>query len=164
MALMTLPDQARRRSCVMVYMNAASSIAEGRGLDMLEDNERLLATAIQRREQVVGYYNERLRAFCPHALGRKGDKRHVFVYQFEAEGDGMEPVEGWRCLEVDKLTDLSRRPGEWYTATNVFNPQSCLDSIEVVVGAVPPRVRAESADLPVAIDAAHQIADEPRCS
>ena len=99
----------------------------------------LLERAIQERQQVVATYNGRPRAFCPHALGMKGDKRHVLVYQFDAARRiGERPTTGWRCLEIDKLEDVSAQPGEWHTAPNVFNPQSCLDQVEVVVSAFPP--------------------------
>jgi hypothetical protein len=106
------------------------------------ENEALLTHAIQNREQVDGTYNGRRRSFCPHALGTKGGKRHVLVFQFSGEGiDGAALNSGWRCLDVEKLTGLSASPGEWHTAPNVFNPQSCLDVVDVVVQPFPPHVR-----------------------
>jgi hypothetical protein len=43
----------------------------------------------------------------------------------------------WRCFAVDRLGDVSSRPGPWHTAANVFNPQSCLDVIDLVVQPLP---------------------------
>lgn len=97
-------------------------------------------------------YNGRRRSFCPHALGMKGGRRHVLVYQFAGEAlDGRPLVPGWRCLDVDKLDDVSVVPGEWHTATNVFNPQSCMDSVDVVVDPLPPlgRIDRSAADTDV---------------
>jgi hypothetical protein len=99
----------------------------------------LLRQAIEERRQVVAGYNGRMRAFCPHALGFKGEKRHVLVYQFDAERQlGERPTTGWRCLEVERLESPSLRDGDWRTAANVFNPQSCLDDVVVAVRAFPP--------------------------
>jgi hypothetical protein len=106
------------------------------------DTWETLVHAIEERRQVLATYNGRPRAFCPHALGLKGDKRHVLVYQFDAARRiGERPTTGWRCLEVDRLEDVSLHDGEWHTAPNVFNPQSCLDDVEVVVSPFPPRTR-----------------------
>jgi hypothetical protein len=115
--------------------------------DTQMDNDILLADAIRHREQVHGTYNGRRRSFCPHALGTKEGKRHVLVYQFSGEGLSGAPLNsGWRCLDVEKLTDLSATEGEWHTATNIFNPQSCLDEVEVVIQPFPPRVRIADAE------------------
>ncbi len=106
------------------------------------DTWETLAHAIESQQQVAATYNDRPRVFCPHALGTKGNKRHVLVYQFDAARRiGERPTTGWRCLEVDRLEDVSLQHGEWHTAPNVFNPQSCLDDVEVVVSPFPPRYR-----------------------
>lgn len=103
------------------------------------DTYALLERAIAGREQVVATYEGAVREFCPHALGRKGDARHVLAYQFGGESRGGLPRDGeWRCFAVDGLTNVASRPGPWHTATNVFNPQSCLDTIDVVVQPLPP--------------------------
>jgi hypothetical protein len=39
---------------------------------------------------------------------------------------------------VDDLTEATLEPDEWHSASNVFNPQSCLDEIDVVVQPFPP--------------------------
>src|SRR4051812_35065663 len=87
--------------------------------------------AIEHKQQVTARYNGAWRAFCPHVLGRKDGNYHVLAYQFTGESSAGRPVHGeWRCLDVAKLSDLETRPGPWYTAANIFNPQSCLDEIE----------------------------------
>jgi hypothetical protein len=103
----------------------------------------LLEEAIRYREQVVATYNGRRRAFCPHALGYKGNKSHVLVYQFADERDLRQSrtsggsSEGWRCMDVDRLTDVTLRSGPWHSAPNIYNPQSCMDDIRVVVQVFP---------------------------
>ena len=111
------------------------------------DTWETLAFAIEKQRQVLATYNGRPRAFCPHALGMKGDKRHVLVYQFDAARRiGERPTTGWRCLEVDGLEDVSLNNGEWHTAPNVFNPQSCLDEVQIVVRPFPPLQRQQVAN------------------
>jgi hypothetical protein len=39
---------------------------------------------------------------------------------------------------VDDLTQATLEPDEWHSASNVLNPQSCLDEVDVVVRALPP--------------------------
>lgn len=103
------------------------------------DTDALLERAIEGREQVVATYEGAVREFCPHALGRKGDARHVLAYQFGGESRSGLPSRGeWRCFAVAQLVGAILRPGPWHTATNVFNPQSCLDTIDVVVQPLPP--------------------------
>ncbi len=98
------------------------------------DTWETLSSAIHEHRQVVATYNNRQRVFCPHALGTKGDIRHVLVYQFDAERrTGERPTTSWRCLEVNRLSDVSARDGAWHTAPNVFNPQSCLDEVQIVI-------------------------------
>jgi len=125
---------------------AASSEAHDR-----PDAWPLLEEAIRYREQVIATYNGRRRAFCPHALGYKGDRSHVLVYQFVDERPPNKrrpettgrtsarpgPSEGWRCLDVDRLKDVTLRSGPWHSAPNIYNPQSCLDDVRAVVQVFP---------------------------
>jgi predicted DNA-binding transcriptional regulator YafY len=99
----------------------------------------LLEHAILNRLQVVATYEGEVREFCPHALGTKGQRHHVLAYQFGgASRSGLPPAGEWRCFEVDRLANASTRPGPWHTAPNLFNPQSCLDVIDLVVQPLPP--------------------------
>jgi hypothetical protein len=107
------------------------------------DAYQLLAEAIAAKQQVVARYHGEERVFSPHALGTKRGASHVLVYQFAGGSRSGLPPEGeWRCLNLDELTDLRMEPGAWRTAPNVFNPQSCLDEIEVLAEPLPPRATA----------------------
>ena len=107
--------------------------------DRTMDTYALLERAITGREQVIATYDGAVREFCPHALGTKRGKPHVLGYQVAGESRHGLPLGGdWRCFAVDRLTHLTTRPGRWHTALNAFNPQSCLDVIDLVVQPVPP--------------------------
>jgi hypothetical protein len=105
------------------------------------DTYQMLAEAIAAKQQVVARYHGEERVFSPHALGTKGGATHVLVYQFAGGSRSGLPPEGeWRCLNLDELADIRVESGAWRTAPNVFNPQSCLDAIDVLAEPLPPRV------------------------
>lgn len=106
----------------------------------LMDTYAILEHAIVHRERVVATYEGETREFCPHALGTKGRKRHVLGYQFGGTSRSDLPATGeWRCFDVAGLTNVVARAGPWHSGPNAFNPQSCLDEIDVAVQAAPPR-------------------------
>lgn len=106
---------------------------------MDDDTYALLRHAIERKEQVIAFYDGEPREFCPHVLGAKQGRRHVLAYQFGGESrSGLPPRGEWRCFEVDRLESVSLRPGQWHSAANVFNAQSCMDTIDVVAQPFPP--------------------------
>lgn len=108
------------------------------------DAYQLLAEAIATKQQVIARYHDEERVFSPHALGTKRGVAHVLVYQYAGGSRSGLPPEGeWRCLDVDELTDVRLAPGAWRTAPNVFNPQTCLDDIDVVAEPLPPRAPAQ---------------------
>lgn len=104
------------------------------------DTYALLAEAIAARQQVSAHYGGEERVFSPHALGSKRGVAHVLVYQFAGGSQsGLPPGGEWRCLNVDELRDVRLESGAWHTAPNVFNPQTCLDEVDVVIEPLPPR-------------------------
>lgn len=99
-----------------------------------------LAEAIASKQQVIARYHDRERVFSPHALGSKRGAAHVLVYQYAGESEsGLPPGGEWRCLDLEELSGIRLEPGVWRTAENVFNPQSCLDEVDVVADPLPPR-------------------------
>lgn len=117
-------------------------------METAADTYALLKQAIEDKMAVTAVYDGLPRIFSPHALGTKRGQPHVLVYQFGGESRSGLPETGeWRCLDVDDLSEVSLEPSEWHTAANVFNPQSCLDEIDVVAQPLPPRRSAgESPD------------------
>lgn len=107
------------------------------------DAYETLAEAIRTKQRVVARYGGEKRVFSPHALGTKGGACRVLVYQFAGGSrTGLPPGGEWRCLDLDELGDIRPEPGAWHTAPNVFNPQTCLDEVEVVADPLPPRATA----------------------
>lgn len=109
------------------------------------DVYKILAEAIGDKRQVIARYQDEERIFSPHALGTKQGVYHVLVYQFAGGSRSGLPTEGeWRCLNIDELSEIRLEPGAWHTASNVFNPQTCLDDVEIVADPLPPRVTSQS--------------------
>lgn len=97
----------------------------------------VIRLAIQDRRPVRGWYRGYYRAFCPFALGTKNGRRQALVYQFEGSGS-QGPVQGaWRCLRVDRLTDVSLSQGPWCEETAYYGPSNCLDRVEYQVKPLP---------------------------
>ena len=113
------------------------------------DPYTILADAITSKQQVIARYQDEERIFSPHALGTKRGVAHVLVYQYAGGSrTGLPPGGEWRCLDVEELSEIRLEPGAWRTAENVFNPQTCLDEVEVLADPLPPRAarRANEGD------------------
>jgi hypothetical protein len=99
---------------------------------MLNEKLNLLRDAILNRKQVTGICESYHREFCPHLLGTKNGRWHVFGWQFAGGSNHSLPPGGqWRCFEVSSLINLSTRLGEWhrgYTAGK--RDQFCIDQID----------------------------------
>ena len=91
--------------------------------------------AILGKRQISATYDGRRREMCPHVIGTKNGHYRAFFYQFGGDSkSGLAPTgseDNWRCIDIDKLSDVSVREGEWYTSSN-YDPhtQSCVDEID----------------------------------
>jgi hypothetical protein len=104
------------------------------------DAYAVLTEAITNKQQVIARYHNEERLFSPHALGTKRGVAHVLVYQYAGGSrSGLPPDGEWRCLNVEELSEIRLEPGTWRTAENVFNPQTCLDEVEILADPLPPR-------------------------
>lgn len=87
----------------------------------MDEIYELLRTAGARKQPVAAMYEGRPRVFCPHLLGRsKQGRRNALCYQFGgASVSGLTTVPagvgGWRCIVVDKLSQVELQSGEWHT-------------------------------------------------
>lgn len=91
----------------------------------------LIRQAIERKQQVLGFYHGYYREMCPHAIGlnKRGEPQALF-YQFAGEssrrlGPPGSP-ENWRCIRVNELSDVSVRDGAWHTATDHTSRETCV--------------------------------------
>ncbi|HED4077960.1 TPA: hypothetical protein ACT3KR_003482 [Raoultella planticola] len=100
-------------------------------------NYDLIAKAIKEKLQVTAVYQGHYREMCPHALGKKRGKDQALFYQFGGNGS-KGPVtpqspSNWRCIPIDGLTDIKLQTGEWHTAQNHSQAQTCIDHIDIEV-------------------------------
>ena len=95
----------------------------------------LLRTAGERKQPVGAMYEGHPRLFCPHLLGRsKQGRRNAFCYQFGgASVSGLRTVSagvgGWRCIVVDKLSQVELQSGGWHTELR-SSRQTCIEEVE----------------------------------
>ena len=92
----------------------------------------LLRLAAARRQPVAATYDGLLRLLCPHVLGRKSGRLHVFCYQFGGSSNSGLPMapEGmgaWRCLGVERLSQVELRADAWHEPRSA--QQTCIDEI-----------------------------------
>jgi hypothetical protein len=97
----------------------------------------LLRLAAVRRRAVSAIYDGRPRLLCPHVLGRKSGRLHALFYQFGGGSNSGLPVapEGvgdWRCLAVEKLSQVEVRADAWHTEPRVKR-QTCVDEVDLDV-------------------------------
>src|ERR1700737_2928846 len=94
----------------------------------------LLRLAAARRQPVAATYDGLPRLLCPHVLGRKSGRLHVFCYQFGGSSNRGLPMvpEGmgaWRCLAVEKLSQVQLRADAWHSEPR-SPQQTCIDEID----------------------------------
>ena len=80
----------------------------------------LLRSAAMRRQPVAALYDGQPRVLCPHGGGWKDGRRNVFCYQFGGRSNSIEPLppEGkgvWRCLRVERLSQVQLHTGNGHT-------------------------------------------------
>jgi len=102
----------------------------------LEDLYRIVRKALEARRPIAAVYHNRHRLFCPHRLGRnKHGQLRVLCYQFGGESEsGLEAAgspANWRCVALDKLSEVEILSGAWRTAPNHSRPASCIVDADV---------------------------------
>ena len=94
----------------------------------------LLRMAAARRQPVAAIYDGLPRLLCPHVLGRKSGRLRALCYQFGGGSRSGLPivsqgVGGWRCLVVERLSDVEWRAEAWHTEPRSPR-QTCIDEID----------------------------------
>jgi len=107
----------------------------GRGIYLL------LRLAATHRQPVAAVYDGLPRLLCPHVLGRKSGRLRVLCYQFGGNSNsGMavasETMGGWRCLAVEKLSQIELCADAWHTEPRSPR-QTCIDEIDFDADAQP---------------------------
>jgi hypothetical protein len=101
----------------------------------------LLRLAAARKQAVAAIYNGLPRRLCPHVLGRKSGRLHVFCYQFGGSSNSGLPQRpagagDWRCLAVEKLSRVELDADAWHTEPR-SQRQTCIDEIDFDADAQP---------------------------
>jgi hypothetical protein len=103
----------------------------------MTSNYALVRQAVIRKQQVIATYDNYPREMCPHVLGTKNGRPQALFYQFAGQSkSGLQPdgsPANWRCVPIEKLTNVSIRDGKWHTAANHSRKQTCVDIIDVEV-------------------------------
>lgn len=99
----------------------------------------LVRQAIADKQQIIAVYGGHIREMCPHAigLGPKGNEQALF-YQFggtSSKGDAskMSEVEKWRCLPLERLSDVLVQAGDWHTGGNHSVSNTCIATLDLEV-------------------------------
>src|SRR5689334_14489532 len=93
----------------------------------------LIRQAIIDGKQVTCSYDGLYRECCPHAIGTKGERENVLMFQFAGESSKKLPPSGqWKCMHVDLIEAASVQDGPWHTddVCQYSRTTSCLDLID----------------------------------
>ncbi len=109
---------------------------ESGSIQSLENTYRLVRKAVVEKRPIAGVYQGRRRLLCPHRLGRnKEGQFRVLCYQYGGESEsGLQPAgspANWRCIALEKLTEVVLLQGAWRTAPNHSRPQTCVAEADV---------------------------------
>ena len=101
----------------------------------------LLRYAAAHKQPVAATYDGQARLLCPHVGGRKSSRLQVFCYQFGGSSNSVEPLAPedrgvWRCLAVEKLSQVELRADAWHTEPRSPR-QTCIDEIDFDADAQP---------------------------
>ena len=99
-------------------------------------NYTIIKKAIQERKSITCYYNGYMRKMSPHVIGEKNGTEQALFYQYGGEsssGLSTDSTKNWRCISVNKITDLSINSDGFQTSSNHSGTQTCVDVIDVEV-------------------------------
>jgi len=108
----------------------------------LDEIYALMRVAAARKQPIAAIYDGLPRLLCPHLLGRNKEGRlRALCYQFGGEsGSGLrmaaQGMGDWRCIAVDKLSQVVLRAGAWCTEPR-SSRQHCVQEVEFDADAQP---------------------------
>ena len=100
-------------------------------IQTVDDIYQLVWTAISNKKPIEAGYDGRRRLLCPHRLGRNREGQlRVLCYQYGGGSQSGLEIPGspanWRCLVVEKLSNVKLLDKGWRTAPNHSRPASCV--------------------------------------
>ena len=105
-------------------------------IQTVEEIYRLVWAAVANKQPIEAMYQERLRLFCPHRLGRNrqgGTPRTLLsVRRGKPEWTPTGRLaSNWRCIAVEKLSRVKLLEDAWRTAPNHSRPASCVAEVDI---------------------------------
>jgi len=105
-------------------------------IQTVEDIYRLVWTAVASKRPIEARYHKCPRLFCPHRLGRNREGQlRVLCYQYGGESEsGLQPPgspANWRCVALEKLSQVKLLEDAWHTAPNHSRPASCVVDADI---------------------------------
>jgi len=97
------------------------------------------AWLLLRRQPVAAIYDGLLRLLCPHVLGGSQVGSMCFclsVWRQQQQWSDAGRSGDWRCLAVEKLSQVKLRAEAWHTEPRSVR-QTCVDEIEFDADAQP---------------------------
>jgi hypothetical protein len=100
----------------------------------MQTNQELISSAIKQKRPIRAIYDNYQRELCPHAMGWKDNVMNVLCFQFGGSSSKGLPIIGeWKCMQVDKLRNVSLQSGEWHTSKMHTRTQTCIDQIVIQI-------------------------------
>ena len=122
-------------------LSAQDALMKGMGvveakIQTVEDIYQLVWTAVANKRPIEANYHGHHRLFCPHRLGRNQEgQRRVLCYQYGGTSDsGLQPPgspANWRCMALEKLSQVKLLADSWQTAPNHSRPASCVVDADI---------------------------------
>jgi hypothetical protein len=92
---------------------------------MFADNYGTIYEAIAQKVPIIATYNGHRRVLCPHALGTKRGRGQCLCYQIAGGSSrGLSGGGDWRCMALDKLSNVDFYPSQWYSGGNHSTPHT----------------------------------------
>ena len=96
----------------------------------------LFRRAILERKQIICRYRQFYRETCPYTLGYRDGQEKALVFQFAGvSSQGLPPGGEWRCFFLSEVREPRIRDGPWHGGGSHSRPQTCVEDIDVDIGA-----------------------------
>jgi hypothetical protein len=92
----------------------------------------LFSQAMLAKKQVLCLYDGHPRELCPVILGHSNGQEKALTYQFGGQSRSGLPRAGqWRCLWLDKVSNVLLRDGPWRAGNAHTQPQGCVQIVDL---------------------------------
>jgi hypothetical protein len=92
----------------------------------------LFSQAMLAQKQILCLYDGCIRELCPIILGHSQHQEKALTYQFGGQSRSGLPRGGqWRCLWIDKVSNVQLRDGPWHAGRTHTQPQGCVEIVDL---------------------------------